>query len=571
MLKILKKIFKICPVAISYVFLYHVLSGFLVAGKLYLTMNIIESAFDFIRQQATINPLIIYSLYFLLMIFISKILEYFYAIAINGYLYEKTSKELKYEMGRKLINQDLLKFEDRDFLTNIERAHKSLEDETICNCVHTLARILGQVFSIVLIIISLGSYSPKLVYLALFTMVPYLITRLIRGKAFYDLKSIQAFDQRKLEYFYSLFTDTKTNREIKINDSAEFFLNKYKTVFHNMSADYYKEKTKDARQLLLCDILNVISYSLALFVTVKLARLGQIQIGMMGAALIAYREMQESGKNIIISMGNLPSRLSFANDYMKFIGQDLSDKSYDIDFDGISLEDVSFSYPHSENGIKNLSIKINKGKTLAVVGENGSGKTTFSKVLTGIYASEGNIYAGNKVYGESALSLDDFSIVPQTRTVSNLTIGEHVGAGLDYDSDQVKDCLIYVGLEKLADDQMLSTRLGKEFDGIELSGGERERLDIARSLYKNADLIILDEPTSALDPMEESRILKQFLRVSKDKTSIIISHRIGICRFVDKVAVFKDGRLIGLDDHDTLMKTCPYYKDMYVAQSKFYN
>lgn len=446
-----------------------------------------------------------------------------------------------------------------------------MDNEIISTCAHTFARILGHVFTIVLIIISLGSYSTKLIYLAILTTVPYLITRLIRGKAFYDLKSIQAFDQRKLEYFYSLFTDTKTNREIKINDSADFFLNKYRNVFHSMSADYYKEKTKDARQLLFCDILNVISYSLALFITVNLARKGQIQIGMMGAALIAYKEMQDASKYIISSLGNLPSKLAFANDYMSFISQDLDDKDYNLAFDGISLEDVSFSYPHSENGIKNVDIKINKGQSLAVVGENGSGKTTFSKVLTGIYTSSGNIYVGHNKYGEDALSLDDFSIVPQTRTVSNLTVGEHVGASQDYDPVRVKDCLTYVGLEKLANDQMLTTRLGKDFAGIELSGGERERLDIARSLYKNADLIILDEPTSALDPMEESRILKQFLQVSKNKTSIIISHRIGICRFVDRVAVFKDGRLIGLDDHETLMETCPYYKDMYLAQSKFYN
>lgn len=571
MLKILKKVFKICPLALTYVILNHIINGFLIAGNLYVTVHIIESAFDFINNEAGIQPVITYSLYFLGLILISRILEYFYAITMNGYLYEKTGKELKYEMGKKLINLDLLKFEDRDFLTNIQRAHKALDDEIISTCAHTYARILGHVFTIVLIIISLGSYSTKLIYLAILTTVPYLITRLIRGKAFYDLKSIQAFDQRKLEYFYSLFTDTKTNREIKINDSADFFLNKYRNVFHSMSADYFKEKTKDARQLLFCDILNVISYSLALFITVNLARKGQIQIGMMGAALIAYKEMQDASKYIISSLGNLPSRLAFANDYMNFIGQDLDDKDYCLAFDGIKLEDVSFSYPHSENGIKDVDIKINKGESLAVVGENGSGKTTFSKVLTGIYSSNGNIYAGNNKYGEDALSLDDFSIVPQTRTVSNLTVGEHVGASLDYDPVRVKDCLTYVGLTKLANDQMLTTRLGKDFAGIELSGGERERLDIARSLYKNADLIILDEPTSALDPMEESRILKQFLQVSKNKTSIIISHRIGICRFVDRVAVFKDGRLIGLDDHDSLMETCPYYKDMYLAQSKFYN
>ena len=139
-----------------------------------------------------------------------------------------------------------------------------------------------------------------------------------------------------------------------------------------------------------------------------------------------------------------------------------------------------------------------------------------------------------------------------------------------YDEAKLKSLLDYVGLDKLYKEHSLDTRLGKDFDGVELSGGERQRLDIARSMYKNSKLIILDEATSALDPMQESEILKKFLDISKGRTSIIVTHRLGICKSVDKIVVFKDGRVDSIGTHDELMNTSSYYKEMYQAQAKFY-
>lgn len=570
MTKVIKKVFSVTPIATIYVFIYHIISGLFVAAKLYASMHIIQSGYEYIKNANDIDAFIKYGVMLLIIIFLERLLEYLYAIAMNGYLFEKTGSYLNREMAAKLSRVDLINFEDRDFLTKEERAATAVDDERLSNSVRLLAMALGQGLEVILILITLWTYSPYLVGLAALTVVPYLITRLIRGKAFYDLKSIEAFDERKLNYFYSIFTDTKTNREIKSYNSTNFFLSKYTSVFKDTSKKYFDERLRDAKSLLFCDILSVIAFSIAIVITIKLAFDGKILIGMMGAALMAYQNMQNSSKDMTVTVGNLPRNISFASDYFTFMDSSEEKKAYDVNFGKISVKDASFTYPKTDNGLHDISLSIDEGESVAIVGYNGSGKTTFTKALIGVYDSMGEISFGGVNIKGRGLSFDDYTIVPQERTETNLSIAEHIASQETYDEAKVKSLLDYVGLDKLYKEHSLDTRLGKDFDGVELSGGERQRLDIARSMYKDAKLIILDEATSALDPMQESEILKKFLDISKGRTSIIVTHRLGICKSVDKIVVFKDGRVDSIGTHDELLKNSPYYREMYEAQAKFY-
>lgn len=570
MTKVIKKVFSVTPIATVYVFIYHIISGFFVAAKLYATMHIIQSGYEYIKNANDIGAFIKYGVMLLIIIFLERLLEYLYAIAMNGYLFEKTGSYLNREMAAKLSRVDLINFEDRDFLTIEERAASAVDDERLSNSVRLLAMATGQGLEVILILVTLWTYSPYLVALAALTVVPYLITRLIRGKAFYDLKSIEAFDERKLNYFYSIFTDTKTNREIKSYNSSNFFLSKYTSVFKETSKKYFDERLKDAKSLLFCDILSVIAFSIAIIITIKLAFDGKILIGMMGAALMAYQNMQNSSKDMIVTAGNLPRNISFASDYFTFMDSSEEKKVYDENFGKIDVNGLTFTYPKTDNGLHDISLSIDEGESVAIVGYNGSGKTTFTKALTGVYDAMGEISFGGVNIKGRGLSFDDYTIVPQERTETNLSIAEHIASNETYDETKVKSLLDYVGLDKLYKEHSLDTRLGKDFDGVELSGGERQRLDIARSMYKDSKLIILDEATSALDPMQESEILKKFLDISKGRTSIIVTHRLGICKSVDKIVVFKDGRVDSVGTHDELMIKSSYYREMYQAQAKFY-
>lgn len=533
-------------------------------------MMIIQSSYDYMGKTKSIDELIKFAIMLLAIILLERIMEYFYAIAMNGYLFEKTDSFLNRDVADKLSRINLIKFEDRDFLTLQERATSAVEDERLSNCIRLLAMAIGQGVELILILLTLYSYSPYLVGLASLTVIPYFITRLIRGKAFYNLKSIEAFDERKLNYFYSIFTDIKTNREIKSYNSSKFFLDKYTCIFKETSKKYFNERLKDAKSLLFCDILSILAFSFAIIITIKLAFDGKILIGMMGAALIAYQNMQSSSKEMIVTVVNLPRNVAFANDFFTFMNVEEDNKNYNIKFGPIEVNNLTFNYPKTDSGLHNVKLNIKNGESVAVVGYNGSGKTTLTKVLTGIYEASGEIKVGSNVINNRALSFDEYTIVPQDRTNTNLSVAEHIASSEDYDETKIKSLLDYVGLEKLYLDHSLDTRLGKDFNGIELSGGENQRLDITRALYKDAKLVILDEATSALDPMQESELLKKFLSISKDRTSIIITHRLGICKSVDKVIVLKDGYVDSIGTHDELMNTSSYYKEMYHEQAKFY-
>ncbi|MCH5273461.1 MAG: ABC transporter ATP-binding protein [Lachnospiraceae bacterium] len=250
-----------------------------------------------------------------------------------------------------------------------------------------------------------------------------------------------------------------------------------------------------------------------------------------------------------------------------------SDRQYDIEF-----KDVSFKYPGTEKwALRHLNVKFKVGSRLAVVGENGSGKTTFIKLLCRLYdPQEGQIFLNGidiKKYDYQDY-VGVFSVVLQDYFLPAQPIGENVAGSKNYDRKKAEKCLIDAGFgERLKElPQGLDTYLYKEFetDGVQVSGGEAQKIAIARALYKNAPFIILDEPTAALDPIAEAEIYSQFDGIVGNKTAIYISHRLSSCRFCDEILVFEDGSIIQRGSHDSLVETDGRYKELWYAQAQYY-
>ena len=250
------------------------------------------------------------------------------------------------------------------------------------------------------------------------------------------------------------------------------------------------------------------------------------------------------------------------------------DNKYDIEF-----HNVSFKYPNTDKyAVKNLNLKFKVGDRIAVVGMNGSGKTTMIKLLCRLYdPTEGYITLNGidiqKYDYEDYLKL--FSVVFQDFKLFSFSVAENVAASVDYDEKKVWSALEKAGMfERVqAMPKGLKTPVYKDFeeDGVEISGGEAQKIAIARALYKDAAFVILDEPTASLDPIAEHEIYSRFNDMVKDKTAVYISHRLSSCRFCDRILVFDNGQLIQDGSHENLLKnTNGKYSELWNAQAQYY-
>lgn len=290
-----------------------------------------------------------------------------------------------------------------------------------------------------------------------------------------------------------------------------------------------------------------------------------------GSSFVAYAGRNQSTMEYldvkdVLYRGSLPVEKGFFCEER--------DNDYEIEFCN-----VSFCYPSSRQyALKDFSFKFRTGERLAVVGRNGSGKTTFIKLLCRLYdPTEGEILLNGiniKKYDYEEYKAI-FSVVFQDFKLFSFSLGENVGASVSFDEQKALSCLEKAGLgQRLKElEKGVGTYLYKNFDqdGIEISGGEAQKMALARALYKDAPFMILDEPTAALDPVAEYEIYSRFNEIVGEKTAVYISHRLSSCRFCDDIAVFDEGRLVQRGSHEELVadRDGKYY-ELWQAQAQYY-
>lgn len=246
----------------------------------------------------------------------------------------------------------------------------------------------------------------------------------------------------------------------------------------------------------------------------------------------------------------------------------------------IEFRNVSFRYPESDQyALCNVSFKIKIGSRLAIVGQNGSGKTTVIKLLCRLYEpTEGEILINGTNINEYNYKeyISMFSVVFQDFKLFSFSLGQNIAVDLEYDREKAISCLTKVnfGNRLLEMPNGVETSIYKDFDdnGIEVSGGEAQKIAIARAVYKDAPIVILDEPTAALDPIAEYEIYSNFKSIVEDKTTIYISHRLSSCRFCDNIVVFHEGQLVQQGTHEELLTdTNGKYYELWYSQAQYYS
>lgn len=321
------------------------------------------------------------------------------------------------------------------------------------------------------------------------------------------------------------------------------------------------------------------------FVCLK-AWTGAFDIGMVTQYVAAITRVSGNVSSLIGGAGHMRNNASFLKLVFDFLdipntmyqGSLTVEKRRDRDYE-IEFKNVSFKYPGSDDyALKNVSMKFKIGERLAVVGQNGSGKTTFIKLLCRLYdPTEGEILLNGiniKKYNYYDY-MSVFSVVFQDFNLFAFKLGENVSTKVNYDRELVEDCLNKAGFgERLSEmPEGTETYLYKKFckDGVEISGGEEQKIALARTLYKDAPFIVLDEPTAALDPVAEAEVYSKFDEIAGDKTAIYISHRLSSCRFCDTIAVFDKGQIVERGIHDELLANEKgKYHELWHAQAQYY-
>jgi ABC superfamily ATP binding cassette transporter, membrane protein len=492
----------------------------------------------------------------------------------------QTGQQLQIELGEKGTRLSMICYENTETNNMLKRAKNCIEQERFSDLSLSVFNILAEFLKVNGTLLVLAGFHPVLVGISLLSVFPYLIVRLVRGKEFYELKRYQAAGERRRNYLYHLFGDKQAVKELRIFEIEDYIEQKMYAARDNMKQEVWNFKKRDMRSLLICEIFCKSGYLLSIFSTILLLLHQVLDVGMMAAALIAFTSFQTAAKYFLVSLGRIPECAAFVKDYYDFMDMEEAEKGTEklcSDFDSIKVKQLSFSYPGRKTpAVSNLSFTIKRNEVVAIVGNNGSGKTTLVKLLTGLYqAQKGQIYYGR----QNLRSLDPEEFYKQISFVSQdfikyeLTVRENIGIG-DWkqmeNTDKIYMLLHQVGLETFISQASVNQLLGNEFGGRELSVGQWQKLAIARGMMKDSSVIFLDEPTAALDPLMETKVLKMFLKIAREKTAIIVSHRIGICKEVDKIIVMKEGKIAEIGNHEKLLAEKGEYYRLYTMQQKWY-
>lgn len=333
------------------------------------------------------------------------------------------------------------------------------------------------------------------------------------------------------------------------------------------------------------NFVNKIQMSIIyIFVIIK-AYEGVISIGMLSQYIGSILQLTSSFVLFASTIADMLINSEFTKSTFEFIENNESmyqgslttekrdDNKYEIEF-----KNVSFKYPNTNNwALKDVNVKFELGKKLAIVGQNGSGKTTFIKLLIRLYdPNEGQILLNGidirKYKYEDYLKI--FSVVFQDFNLFAFPIAQNIAGSIDYDRKKVEGVIEDVGMTERISEMKdgVDTYIYKDNDkeGVDLSGGEEQKIAIARALYKKAAFIILDEPTAALDPLTKQEIYEKMSNIVKDKTAIFISHRLSSCKLSDNILVFDKGSIIQERAHDKLVNEAGKYKELWDAQAGYY-
>ena len=520
----------------------------------------------------------------------------FYGVT-QGYMGER--------LNDKAARVDPLVYEDNRFLDRINKAYVGLEASRDL-AINSVYAVSNQCVYLISMAVYLFTVKPTLLLMFGISCLPSVIGTVVRKRMYAKMEHKAAPYRRRYEYFEKCLCSREYVKETRLWRSEGFFRKMYG---HNVS-EYARLDWETSRHVGLVElalrVLQMLGYVGTIIMLFYFMFQGEVSVGIFAAVFTSLDELFGQMNELFQGEINIISRnYGAAQNYFDFLDlperQGLSEEPLKREL--IELKGVSFTYPNSEKpALSDIDLTVFKGETIAIVGVNGSGKSTLTRLLTGLYLPTSGellidgrnvsdiapetLYQGVSAVFQRYQSYK-MTVAENTRIseMEKITVsgGEQAAMGKAESATEeaadkmtveaaVRDVLekadFPMDSEKLTEG--LNTMLGKDFGGIDLSGGQWQRLAIARGLYRAHDMIILDEPTAAIDPLQEADIYHKFAQISKDRTAFIVTHRLGSAQIADRIIVMDAGHIVDMGTHEELMQREGKYREMYQAQAKWY-
>ena len=483
------------------------------------------------------------------------------------------------------VSLDLAQFEDATFYDKLERARQQTNGRTVL-----LSQILAQfqdAITMGLLLVGLLTFNPWLIVLLLVSVVPSFIGELHFNAKSYSLQRGWTPQRRELDYYRFIGASDETAKEVKLFGLSSFIIERFK----HLSDRYFKENKKLSIQRASWGSLLVAvgtlgyfgAYTLIVIETVK----GIVTIGSLTFLAGSFRQLKSLLESILGRFTSISQGALYLNDLFEFyqiepqIISPILPKPFPKSIqEGFRFENVGFKYPNSDKWVnRNLNFTLKVGEKLALVGENGSGKTTLVKLLARLYdPNEGRILLDGidlKEYNLVELR-EHIGVIFQDFQRFQFTAGDNIAVGDIAVREEIPE-LERAAQQSLADtvieklplkyEQPLGRRFAK---GIELSGGEWQKVALARAYLREADVLILDEPTAALDARAEYEVFRRFAELTKGKTAILISHRFSTVRMADRILVLDKGQMLEIGTHEELLAKKGRYAELFYLQAEGY-
>lgn len=518
--------------------------------------------------------------------FIGYIFDGWYWDYFNTTLFQKLQYNMQRDMYEKALSVDLECYDDPEFYNDYIFAMDQARDKA-WEVTENIGKVINRVVALTTIVGVVMSMSPIVGAIILAYCVLDFICRKISMRIGYKKNVEQNPMHRRASYVNRQFHLADGAKELRTSDASKNLTGIYDNVTKEILESDIKFGKKFFSLNVLWNELGIIMSSSIFVITFVMLMNGTIELGGFAAAVNAAWDAGWYLSNLLERVQKFSEQSLYIEKYLKFLSREPKIVGGNVipgDFESLEFKNVCFAYPFGEKHevLSNVSLKVTKGEKIALVGYNGAGKTTFTKLVMRLYDPTGGeiLYNGVNIKRlDLAAYREKIGTVFQDFKIFAASVAENVMNG-PYDGEKDYDTVISALKKATFKDELkklqkgVDTQLTKEFteDGVNLSGGEAQKVAIARVFVRNYGLIIMDEPSSALDPSAEYELNHSILSGASgdDKTVIFISHRLSTTRMADRIYMFDTGRIIEEGSHEELMQKGGMYFEMFTLQAKKY-